>query len=88
MPAFTQLFQSGVARPAILEERRIGQEQYGVRGTPTLMLENGTKLRSPIAFPVMREGRIVRVQQLPCCGEGCIAATRDLFEQALHQPRP
>lgn len=27
----------------------------------------------------------LRVQKLPCCGEGCIAATRELFEWALHQ---
>lgn len=86
MAAFTQAFESGMARTAVLEERRLGKEQYGVRGTPTLMLENGTKLRSPIAFPVMREHRIVRVQQLPCCGESCMTATRDLLEQALHQP--
>lgn len=84
MAAFTQAFESG--RAAVLEECRLGKEQYGVRGTPTLMLENGTKLRSPIAFPVMRERRIVRVQRLPCCGESCMAATRDLLEQALHQP--
>jgi predicted DsbA family dithiol-disulfide isomerase len=86
MTGFTQMFDSGVARAAVLEECRLGREQYGVRGTPTLMLENGSKLRSPIAFPVMQQRRIMRVQKLPCCGESCIAATRELFEQALHQP--
>jgi hypothetical protein len=85
MAAFIQAFDSGVARAAVLEECRVGREQFGVRDTPTLMLEDGSILRSPIAFPVMHAHRIVRVQKLPCCGEGCIAATRELFERALHQ---
>jgi hypothetical protein len=47
-----------------------------VRNTPTLILEDGSKLRSPIAFPLTQAHRIARVKKLPCCGEGCIAATR------------
>ena len=86
MPAFVRAFDSGVARAAILEERQVGQEQYRVRGTPTLMLADGTRLRPPIAFPVMRERKVVAVGKLPCCGEGCLEATRALVEQAL-QPR-
>jgi predicted DsbA family dithiol-disulfide isomerase len=81
---FTRDFSDGAARAAVLEECREGQEQYRVRGTPTLMLADGTKLRSPIAFPVMREHRVVAVGKLPCCGEGCLEATRALFERALH----
>ncbi|HEX6122291.1 MAG TPA: DsbA family protein [Ktedonobacterales bacterium] len=81
---FTRDFDGGAAREAVLEECRIGQEQYRVRGTPTLMLADGTKLRSPIAFPVMREHRVVAVGKLPCCGDGCLDATRALFERALH----
>lgn len=84
MTAFTRAFESGAPRAAVLEERRVGQEQYRVRGTPTLMLADGSKLRSPIAFPVMRERRVVAVGRLPCCGEGCLDATRALIEQALH----
>ncbi len=86
MQAFVRAFDSGVARAKVLEERRIGQEQYRVRGTPTLMLADGTKLRSPIAFPVMRERKVVAVGKLPCCGESCLDATRALIERAL-QPR-
>jgi hypothetical protein len=56
-----------------------------VRNTPTLILEDCSKLRSPIAFPLTQAHRIARVKKLPCCGEGCIAATRELFERALHQ---
>lgn len=81
--AFVRAFDSGVARAAVLEERRVGQEQYRVRGTPTLMLADGTRLRPPIAFPVMRERKVVAVGKLPCCGEGCLDATRALIEQAL-----
>lgn len=86
MAEFTRTFESGVARAAVLEECREGQEQYRVRGTPTLMLADGTKLRAPIAFPVMRERKIVAVGTLPCCGVGCLDATRALIEQALHAP--
>jgi len=83
MVAFTRAFASGAARMAVLEERRVGQEQYRVRGTPTLMLADGTKLRSPIAFPVMRERHVIAVGHLPCCGESCLDATRALIERAL-----
>jgi predicted DsbA family dithiol-disulfide isomerase len=74
---------SGRSRQAVLDEARLGQERYRVRGTPTLMLANGTKLRHPIAFARMREERVVGVMPLPCHGEECVQATRDLFEQAL-----
>jgi predicted DsbA family dithiol-disulfide isomerase len=87
MPAFAHVFDSGVARAAVLEERRVGQEQYRVRGTPTLMLADGARLRPPIAFPVMRERKVVAVGKLPCCGEGCLDATRVLLEQALQSHR-
>jgi predicted DsbA family dithiol-disulfide isomerase len=86
MPRFIRAFDSGEARAAVLEERRIGKEQYRVRGTPTLMLADGTRLRPPIAYPVMRERRIVAVGKLSCCGDGCLDATRALVEQALHSP--
>jgi predicted DsbA family dithiol-disulfide isomerase len=85
LPAFTRALDSGAARAAVLEEARLGRERYGVRGTPTVMLEDGTKLRHPIAFPRMHERRVVGVMPLPCCGEGCLDATRALFEQALQQ---
>ena len=81
--AFAHAFDSGAARAAVLEERRVGQEQYRVRGTPTLMLADGTRLHPPIAFPVMREREVVAVGKLPCCGEDCLDATRALVEQAL-----
>src|SRR2546423_9928048 len=53
------------------------------RGTPTLMLADGSKLRSPIAFPQMREHRISGVVPLPCHADECLQATRELFERAL-----
>jgi predicted DsbA family dithiol-disulfide isomerase len=74
---------SGTPREAVLAEARLGQERYRVRGTPTLMLSDGSKLRHPIAFARMREERIVGVLPLPCHGEECIQATRDLIEQAI-----
>ena len=85
MPAFTRLFESDQPRAAVLAEGRTGKEQFRVRGTPTLMLKDGTRLRHPIAFPEMKEERIVAVRPLPCSGEGCYAATRALFEQALQK---
>jgi hypothetical protein len=68
---------------AVLAEARAGQEHYRVRGTPTLMLADGTKLRAPIAFARMQAEHIVGVMPLPCHGEECLQATRELFERAL-----
>ncbi len=83
MSHFARTLESGAAHVAVLEESRLGRERYRVRGTPTLMLSDGTRLRHPIAFPVMRDRKVVGVNNLPCCGEGCLDATRNLFEQAL-----
>jgi hypothetical protein len=73
----------GSARDAVLAEARAGQERFRVRGTPTLMLADGTKLRAPIAFAHMQAERVVGVMPLPCHGQECLQATRDLFERAL-----
>jgi predicted DsbA family dithiol-disulfide isomerase len=83
MPAFNRLFESDQPRAAVLEEGRLGKEQYRVRGTPTVMLPDGARLRHPIAFASMKDDRIVSVKPLPCHGEGCYDATRQLFEKAL-----
>ena len=45
------------SRTAVLTEGRLGRERFGVRGTPTLMLTDGTRLHHPIAFPLMRQRR-------------------------------
>lgn len=87
MPGFNRLFESDRPRQAVLEQGRIGKEQYNVRGTPTIMLGDGRKLRHPIAFPKMVDDRIVSVAPLPCCGEGCDSAVRGLFESALAKKR-
>jgi hypothetical protein len=71
------------ARAAVLEETRIGGEPYHVRSTPTLMRPDGTRLMPPIAFPVIRNRKIVAVRPLPCSAEACLEATRALFDQAL-----
>ena len=81
--SFARALESGEAREAVLEEARMGKERYRVRGTPMPMLADGTKLKHPIAFPRLKERRIVGVGELPCCGESCLAETRELFEQAL-----
>ena len=51
------------------------------------MLADGTKLRHPIAYPQMEERIVVGVVALPCCGEGCLEATRGIIEQALQVSR-
>ncbi len=85
---FTRLYNSSEARTAVLEEGRLGREQYHVHGTPTLMLRDGTKLRHPIAYANIQDGKIQSVGRLPCSGEGCHAAMRELFNQALqHKPK-
>lgn len=83
MDHFTRFFNSDEARTAVLEEGELGKEKFGVHGTPTLMLNDGTKLRHPMAYPKIRDGRTLSVGRLPCSGEGCYAATRELFEKAL-----
>ncbi len=86
---FDQDAASGEARPAVVEEARLGRERYRVRGTPTLMLADGTKLRLPIAYPRMEDRKVVGVAALPCCGDDCIQATRGVIEQALQaSPSP
>ncbi len=76
----------GAAREAVEAEAREGREHFHVRGTPTLMLGDGTRLRLPIAFPVIRDGRVVGIGKLPCAGDGCLQQMRELFEQALRTP--
>ena len=85
---FNQDVASGEARSAVVEEARLGRERYRVRGTPTLMRADGTKLRLPIAYPRMEERRVVGVAALPCCGDDCLEATRGVIEQALPASPP
>ncbi len=83
MDHFIRLFNSEQPHIAVLKEGRLGKEKYKVRGTPTIMLANGRKLRHPIAYPKIERGKILSVGKLPCYGETCLEATRNLFEQAL-----
>ena len=84
-PRFERDFASPAARAAVIEEGRLGRERYRVRGTPTLMLGDGTRLRTPIAMPKIRSRRIVSMPPLTCFGDGCIDQTRALFDAALAQ---
>ena len=83
MADFTRLFNSDRARESVLEEGKLGKEHYNVRGTPTLMLEDGTKLRHPLAYANIQDGKILSVGRLPCCGESCYQAIRNFYAQAL-----
>lgn len=88
MDHFMRFFNNGEARAAVLDEGKLGKEKFGVRGTPTIMLSNGTKLRHPMAYAKIEKGKILSVGRLPCSGEGCYDATRQLFEKALqHEPQ-
>jgi predicted DsbA family dithiol-disulfide isomerase len=78
--------ERGAARSAVLEDARLGKASYRVRGTPTLMLSDGTKLRHPIAYPEMRNDQVVGVTPLPCHGDECLEATRSFFERAVRPP--
>lgn len=87
MEHFSRYFNHGEAYAAVLEEGRLGKELYNVRGTPTIMLGDGTKFRHPMAYANIRDGKILSVGRLPCSGEGCYQLTRELFEKALkHEP--
>lgn len=88
MNHFTRFFNNSEARVAVFEEGKLGKEKYGVHGTPTVMLSDGTKLRHPMAYARIEKGKILSVERLPCSGEGCYDATRQLFEKALqHEPQ-
>ena len=82
---FARDVAGGQARAAVVEEAQLGREQFRVRGTPTLMLSNGTKLRPPMAYPHMEDRKIVSVPPLPCRGEECLEATRAAIDQALQK---
>ncbi len=83
MDRFARDFEGSPAREAVLAEGRLGKEKYRVSGTPTLMLKDGTRLDQPLAEPQMQDGKVVSVGRVPCCGEQCYAATRELFVEAL-----
>lgn len=85
MDRFLHLFNSEKPNEAVLAEGKLGKEQFRVRGTPTLMTSDGFKLRHPIAYPTMAEHKIIAVDPLPCCGDGCYVATRALFDKALER---
>lgn len=70
-------------REAVLAEAQLGYDHYGVRGTPTLMLEDGTRLDHAFATPHFENERIASVLPLPCCGEACLEMTHSLVERAL-----
>jgi predicted DsbA family dithiol-disulfide isomerase len=88
MPRFERDVASPAARSAVMEESRIGREEFRVRGTPTLTLADGTQLHLPIAFPRIRADRIVGIATLECVGEACSDAVRALFERALAGVQP
>ena len=88
MDHFTRYFNNGEAYAAVIEEGRLGKELYGVRGTPTVMLSDGTKLHHSMALANIQDGRIISVGKLHCCGESCYEATRELFEKALNHESP
>ncbi len=70
-------------REEVKQEFELARSRYGVRGTPTLMLPDGTRLEIPMATPRIAGGRIVGLRRQSCLGDGCRAATRAIFEQAL-----
>ncbi len=76
-------FSDPGVRGAVEEECQVGRTRFGVRGTPTLMLEDGTRLHMPMATPRIINERIVGVREQTCLGEECLQATRALFDQAV-----
>lgn len=88
LPEFERARDSGRAREAVLAEAHEGRETFRVRGTPTVMLPNGERLRVSLAFPTLRERKIVSIRPLPCFGEGCQETTRALFDAALQLGPP
>ena len=88
VPRFQLDVGSQEARAAVVEESRIGREQFSVHGTPTLTLADGTHLKLPIAIPRIQAHRIVAIAPLECVGEACSDSFRALFERALVGVQP
>ena len=82
IPRFERDVADPETRAAVLAEANLGHESFKVRGTPTLMLADGTRLRHPMAFPRFEDDQVVSVKPLPCHGDGCLDATRALVEKA------
>jgi predicted DsbA family dithiol-disulfide isomerase len=82
MARFERDFSDPAVHEAVLAEGRLGYDKYGVRGTPTLMPEDGTRLEHAFATAHFEDERIASVKPLPCHGEGCLDATRSLVERA------
>ena len=80
---FEKDFADKSVRAEVLADAQIGYDQFRVRGTPTLMREDGSRLRHPLAFPKMEDDIVVAVHPLPCHGDGCLDATRQLVESAI-----
>jgi predicted DsbA family dithiol-disulfide isomerase len=83
LSAFTRLLDSEASLEEVAKEGKIGKEQFHVRGTPTLMISNGKRLRHPIAYPRFKDRKIISVDRLTCIAEGCMDITRGFFEQAI-----
>jgi predicted DsbA family dithiol-disulfide isomerase len=83
MSRFELDFADSSVRDEVLAEGRLGFDEYGVRGTPTLMLEDGTRLEHAFATAHFEDDRIASVKPLPCHGVGCLDITRTLVEQAV-----
>ena len=83
MARFERDFADPAVREEVLAEGRLGYDNCGVRGTPTLMLEDGTRLEHAFATAHFEDERIASVKPLPCHGEGCLEITRSLVERAV-----
>ena len=83
IPRFERDIADPQTRAAVLAEANLGRDQFRVRGTPTLTLEDGTRLRHPMAFPKFEHDLVVAVNPLSCHGDGCLELTRAQIERAL-----
>lgn len=82
---FKTVIDSGEARKAVLEEGRLGKESFEVRGTPSIITSKGKRFRHPLAYPNIKDGKILSVGRMPCFGEGCDDLIRTMFEETLKE---
>lgn len=83
---FRRDVSSPAARAAVLAESALARETYRVRGTPTLMRADGTRLRAPFGYPTMRDRKIAGIHAAPCAGAGCDDMIAQLFDEVLSKP--
>lgn len=89
MSRFIEDFDSGWAKPQVIQETRDGWERLKVPGSPTLVLPSGRQIgdAADLGLPEVevderRYGRVMGWRPAPCTGDACLARYREILDEA------